>query len=165
MNKDRVLMIIVFWILAYLNIKGYIEINEKEVFGLTIGALIISMSTCFDINIFKNDNKDKSDCSKVKKYSEIILSHRFNIIQKILYSIGFIIMFTVIFIKDNYILNEFMNKFNSNTLMLLSISVTFLSITISNVESQKFKNRIRKYYLDLFEKKIDEINNRGDRDE
>lgn len=52
MNKDKRLMIIVFGILAMLNINGGLIINESSVFGLTLGALIIIISTCFD---FSND--------------------------------------------------------------------------------------------------------------
>lgn len=157
MNKDKRLMVIVFGILSLLSINTYLIINERSVFGLTLGALIISLSTCFD---FPEDlNKDKIEKAKNEKWS-ILNANKYKIIQEVLYSIGFVVMFIILFIKPDTIVDEFMQKINSNTLMLMSICITFLSITISDINTKAQRNNIRKYYLDLFEGKVLEIEKR-----
>lgn len=150
MSKEKVLMSVLFGLLAFFNINGYLIINERAVFGLTFGALIISMSTCFDFpkTIEKGNSRD---------LSTIIKSNKYKIIQTIIYSLGFLSMFIIIFVKPDTIIDDFMKKFDSNTLMLMSISITFFSITVSNVNTNTYRNNIRKHYLDLFEKRIDEI--------
>lgn len=150
MNKEKVLMSVLFGLLAFLNINGYLIINERSVFGLTFGALIISISTCFDFpQIIEKEDSDN--------LFTVIKSNKYKIIQTIMYSLGFLSMYIIIFIKSDTIIDTFMKKFDSNTLMLMSISITFLSITVSNVNTNTYRNNIRKYYLDLFEKRIDEI--------
>lgn len=156
MNKDKRLMVIVFGILAVLNINGYLIINERSVFGLTLGALIISISTCFD---FPDDLRAKTTQKAKNKWS-ILNVNKYKIIQETLYSIGFVVMFIVLFIKPDTIVDEFMNNIDSNTLMLMSICVTFLSIEISDINSKTKRNNIRKYYLDLYESKVEEIEKR-----
>ncbi|WP_346889385.1 hypothetical protein [Clostridium sp. UBA1056] len=73
MNKDKRLMVIVLGILAVLNINGYLIINERSVFGLTLGALIISISTCFDFpddlsKEIKQKEKNKWNILNINKW-------------------------------------------------------------------------------------------------
>ena len=143
----------VFGILSILNVNGYLIINARSVFGLTLGALIISISTCFD---FPDDLNAKS-VEKIKNNLSIFNVNKYKIIQEVLYNIGFVVMFIVLFIKPDTIVDDFMKKIDSNTLMLMSICVTFLSIEISDINSKTKRNNIRKYYLDLYENKIVEI--------
>lgn len=66
-------------------------------------------------------------------------------------------MFVVLFIKPDTIVDEFMSNIDSNTLMLMSICVTFFSIEISDINSKTKRNNVRKYYLNLYENKVVEI--------
>ena len=49
MSKNKRLMVVVFSVLTILSVCDYIEIDEKSIFGLAIGALIISIATCFEL--------------------------------------------------------------------------------------------------------------------
>lgn len=139
MNKSKRLMVVVFAVLTILSICDYIEISEKSIFGLAIGALIISISTCFELP--EDVEKMRYEKCKNTKVSKI-LSNKNRFVQEVLYYIGFIVMFIILFVKPDTVIDVAIKNFNIVTIILLAITINFLSMCIADINTR----RIRRYY-------------------
>ncbi|MGL5614437.1 hypothetical protein [Cetobacterium sp.] len=112
---------VIFLVMTVLNALNIIEIPVYGIYSLTLGALFICISTCC-----------KSNRIKIGWYS---------------FGIG--VMTVGVYIKSNDFINVLIDKIDSNTLMLLSLSVTFASLIVANISVEKQRNRVDKYAEDL----------------
>lgn len=114
MDKHKCIITFIFFMMAFLNFYGLLYIQSYGVFGLTFGALLICISTCFEgsLNI-KNVNI-------------------WNMIKNLFYFGGWVFIVITTYLKENRNFQSFMNAFDGNTLMLLSLGFTFLSLMISD---------------------------------
>lgn len=135
---ERWLFFIVFFTLALLNQSKLIEITDSQIFALTIGPLIISISTCFSFSTSKELKWINIKWIK-KLYNE-----KYSVLSKGIYAIGFSTMFIFLFLKEDTFISDLMNHFSSTTLMLLAIAVTFLSISISDNNSNRNMKKVEK---------------------
>lgn len=139
MIKSKRLMVVVFAVLTILSICDYVEINEKSIFGLAIGALIISISTCFELP--EDVEKMRYEQCKNTKFGKI-LANKNRVIQEVLYYVGFIVMFIILFVKPDTVIDAAIKNFNIATIILLAITINFLSMCIADINTR----RIRRYY-------------------
>ena len=139
MNKNKRLMVVVFSVLTILSVCDYIEIDEKSIFGLAIGALIISIATCFELP--EDVEKMKNEKYKNSKFNKI-LTNKNRIVQELLYYIGFVDMFIILFLKPDTVMDTIIKKFNIEIIILLAITINFLSMCIADINTR----RIRRYY-------------------
>lgn len=116
MKNHKLLFSIIFFVMAILQQINIIYINAQSVFGMTLGSLLISISTCYDDDY----------TIKIKKLKKQIRIGK--LIRTIIYSIGFAIIFIFTFINENEVLNTLMDKLDENTLLLLAMSSTFISM-------------------------------------
>ncbi|NOH17268.1 hypothetical protein [Clostridium cochlearium] len=131
-DKHKFIITLIFFIMSALNFYGLLNIQPYGVFGLTFGALLICISTCFEGNL------------NVKSINI------WKIIKNLFYFGGWIFIVITVYLKENLTLKEFMMAFNGNTLMLLSLSFTFLSLMVSdwNQKNQKEKNANERKRID-----------------
>ena len=139
MSKNKRLMVVVFSVLTILSVCDYIEIDEKSIFGLAIGALIISIATCFELP--EDVEKMKNEKYKNSKFNKI-LTNKNRIVQELLYYIGFVDMFIILFLKPDTVMDTIIKKFNIEIIILLAITINFLSMCIADINTR----RIRRYY-------------------
>ncbi|CDM67303.1 putative membrane protein [Clostridium bornimense] len=139
MIKSKRLMVVVFAVLTILSICDYVEINEKSIFGLAIGALIISISTCFELP--EDVEKMRYEQCKNTKFGKV-LANKNRVIQEVLYYVGFIVMFIILFVKPDTVIDAAIKNFNIATIILLAITINFLSMCIADINTR----RIRRYY-------------------
>jgi hypothetical protein len=125
MNKDKFIITVIFFIMAILNYFGVLSIDAKGVFGITSGALMICISTCFEgdlhikgVNIWK-------------------------IVKYIFYFTGWILIVVTVYLKESDMLKNIMIAFDSNTLMLLSLGFTFLSLIVSETNQSRQNETIK----------------------
>jgi hypothetical protein len=118
--------------MSVLNFYGLLNIQPYGVFGLTFGALLICISTCFEGNL----NVKNIDI--------------WEIIKNLFYFGGWIFIVITVYLKENAAFKEFMTSFNGDTLMLLSLAFTFLSLMVSdwNQKNQKEKNANERKRID-----------------
>lgn len=130
----KFIITIIFFIMSFLNIIGFIHIETYAVFGMTFGSLLICISTCFEGRnlIYKKLNLDI-----------------FKLVKNIFYILGWIFIIIGAYLKSNYIFDEMIEVFNSDTLMLLSLGFTFLSLIIGDINQKKEKERIDKQSKEL----------------
>ena len=139
MSKNKRLMVVDFSVLTILSVCDYIEIDEKSIFGLAIGALIISIATCFELP--EDVEKMKNEKYKNSKFNKI-LTNKNRIVQELLYYIGFVDMFIILFLKPDTVMDTIIKKFNIEIIILLAITINFLSMCIADINTR----RIRRYY-------------------
>ena len=139
MSKNKRLMVVVFSVLTILSVCDYIEIDEKSIFGLAIGALIISIATCFELP--EDVEKMKNEKYKNSKFNKI-LTNKNRIVQELLYYIGFVDIFIILFLKPDTVMDTIIKKFNIEIIILLAITINFLSMCIADINTR----RIRRYY-------------------
>lgn len=139
MSKNKRLMVVIFSVLTILSVCDYIEIDEKSIFGLAIGALIISIATCFELP--EDVEKMKNEKYKNSKFNKI-LTNKNRIVQELLYYIGFVDMFIILFLKPDTVMDTIIKKFNIEIIILLAITINFLSMCIADINTR----RIRRYY-------------------
>lgn len=121
-DKHKLIITLIFFIMSALNFYGLLNIQSYGVFGLTVGALFICISTCFEGSLYiKNIDIWK-------------------IIKDIFYFSGWMFMVVIVYFKENTTFKELIMVFDSETLMLLSLGFTFLSLMVSdwNQEEKKF---------------------------
>lgn len=133
-DKHKFIITLIFFMMAFLNFYGLLEIKPYGVFGLTFGALLICISTCFEgsLNI-KNINV-------------------WNGIKNIFYFSGWIFIVIAIYLKDNEVFKSFIDAFDGNTLTVLSLGFTFLSLMVSDWNQKKQKDQ-----MEQESKKLDEL--------
>lgn len=131
-DKHKLIITLIFFVMSALNYNGLLNIQSYGVFGLTFGALLICISTCFEGNL----NVKGIDIWKI--------------IKNLFYFGGWIFIVITVYLKENPAINEFMMAFNGNTLMLLSLAFTFLSLMVSdwNQKNQKEENANEKKRID-----------------
>lgn len=125
MKNHKLLFSIIFFVMAILQQINIIYINAQSVFGMTLGSLLISISTCYDDDY----------TIKIKKSKKQIRIGK--LIRTIIYSIGFAIIFIFTFINENEVLNALMDKLDENTLLLLAMSSTFISMNQGCEDNKK----------------------------
>lgn len=142
--SDRAILTIVFFILGFLNLLGYMEFTTNAIFGLTFGCFLISVFSCFEIE-------------KEVKGKKIFI-----ILRDILKVMSYLSMIGFAFIKNNPVVQDFMKSFDDKTMLLLSIGFSLFAITTSEIESKRKLENIKR---DTTKKMIDEFNKRieGDR--
>lgn len=113
-DKHKFIIMLIFIIMSILNFYDLLNIQPYGVFGLTFGALLICISTCFEGNL------------KIKNIDI------WKIIKNLFYFGGWIFIVVTVYLKKNLTLKNFMIAFNGNTLMLLSLGFTFLSLMVSD---------------------------------
>ncbi len=131
----KILIFLIFYSMTILNWFGYIYITEYGIFGMTVGGLFVCISTCFQGN---------------KTYGKKIKIRITYIFQKFIYGLGWFFIVISAYFKKNFILDSLIQSLDSNTLMLLSLSVTFLSLIIADKSQLRQKER-----LEEIEKRID----------
>lgn len=138
-DKHKFIITLIFFIMAFLNFHGLLEIKLYGIFGLTFGALLICISTCFEgsLNI-KNINV-------------------WNGIKNIFYFSGWIFIVIAVYLKDNKKIKRFIDVFDGNTLMLLSLAFTFLSLMVSDWNQENQKEQ-----MEQESKKLDKLINTQD---
>jgi 1,4-dihydroxy-2-naphthoate octaprenyltransferase len=131
-DKHKLIITLIFFIMSVLNFYGLLNIQPYGVFGLTFGALLICISTCFEGNL----NVKNIDI--------------WEIIKNLFYFGGWIFIVITVYLKENAAFKEFMTSFNGDTLMLLSLAFTFLSLMVSdwNQKNQKEKNANERKRID-----------------
>lgn len=123
----KILIFLIFCSMTILNWFGYINITSYGIFGLTFGGLFICISTCF---------QGKRTYGKKMK---IRITYIF---QKFIYGLGWFFIVVSVYFKKNFILDSLIQSLDSNTLMLLSLAVTFLSLIIADKSQLKQKERL-----------------------
>ena len=106
---------------------------------MAIGALIISIATCFELP--EDVEKMKNEKYKNSKFNKI-LTNKNRIVQELLYYIGFVDMFIILFLKPDTVMDTIIKKFNIEIIILLAITINFLSMCIADINTR----RIRRYY-------------------
>ena len=133
-DKHKLIITIIFFLMAFLNFYKLLDIKSYGVFGLTFGALLICISTCFEGSL---------------KFGKIDIWCG---LKNIFYSTGWIFIVVSIYLKDNKLFNGFIEAFDNNTLMLLSLAFTFLSLMVS-----EWGQRCQKKIIEQEGKKLDEL--------
>lgn len=123
-DKHKFIIALIFFMMAFLNFYGLLEIKLYGVFGLTFGALLICISTCFEGNL---------NTRKINVWS---------VIKNIFYFLGWIFIVIAIYLKDNEFFKSFIDAFDGNTLMLLSLAFTFLSLMVSDWNQKNQEEQI-----------------------
>lgn len=141
MDKHKFIITVIFFIMAILNNFGLLIIDEKGVFGITFGALMICVSTCFEGDFY------------------IVKINAWKIIKNTFYFMGWIFIVVTVYLKDNVILKNIMETFESSTLMLLSLGFTFLALMVSQFNLKKHDEIIKEESIRL-DTLITEQNNR-----
>lgn len=113
----NLILSVIYLILAIINICGGVSIDEPSIFGMTIGTLFLCLAQVVE------------DGSKIKFLMNFL-------------GIGGIIIIPLL----NYS-TELIKYSDSNTWMLLSLSITFLSNFIAKVNDEKKQNEIKKQEL------------------
>lgn len=104
MLNIRLIIFIVFCLLTLFNMMNWISITEIGVFGMTAGAIFITLADIFENNIIKN----------------------------IYYLAGGIFIGVFPFLKNFKCIEDLIKSVDQNTFMLASISALFLSIYINH---------------------------------
>jgi hypothetical protein len=125
-DKHKFIITIIFFIMSFLNYFGFLSIHTYGVFGITFGALMICISTCFEGDLYLG-NLDI-----------------WKIIKNFFYVIGWIFIVITVYLKQNDVLINLINIFDSNTLMLLSLAFTFLSLMVSDWNQKRQSEIIEK---------------------
>ena len=124
-----------FLVLAVLSYFDKVNVNEYYVFGLTIGAILISMSSCFEYESKKNINYYIKICFIFLGWTSII-------------AIG---------VLRAPILDTIIVKFDDKTLLFLSLGYTIIGTIVSDINTKnkvlKSEESIRKEY----NKEIEEL--------
>ncbi|NKF07955.1 hypothetical protein J1C67_05765 [Clostridium gasigenes] len=128
-NFDKILIFLIFLMMAYLNYIGYIAITDYGIFGLTFGGLLVCISTCFQGK---------------KSYGYKIKIKTTYIIKQIFYATGWGFIVISAYLKNNIFLDSLLEALDANTLMLLSLAITFLSLIVAEKARLNQKKRIDK---------------------
>lgn len=113
----NLILSVIYLILAIINICGGVSIDEPSIFGMTIGTLFLCLAQVVE------------DGSKIK------------------FLMNFLGMGAIIIIPLLNYSTELIKYSDSNTWMLLSLSITFLSNFIAKVNDEKKQNEIKKQEL------------------
>lgn len=142
MSIMNAILSIAFFVLAGLSYLDVVDLNEYYIFGLTVGALLISMSSCFEF-------EDKNEKNYFIKIGFI--------------TAGWISIIAIGVIKVP-ILDDVIAAFNADTLLFLSLGYTLVSIVVNDNNSKnnqlKLENEIRKEYEKYIEELLKKINSR-----
>lgn len=87
-DKHKLIITIIFFLLAYLNFFNFIQIGSYGAFGLSFGALLICISTCFE--------------GKFVLYNIDI----WNVLKNILYFLGWIFIVVGVYLKKIIFLKD-----------------------------------------------------------
>jgi hypothetical protein len=127
LKNDKVALAIVFLSLSALNYFQVTEISEKAVFGFTVGALFMSISAGFDGEIII-----------LKKNIQVNIS---SIFKSFFYYSSWLIIFGFLVIKETDFIKQLVTGIDSNTLMLVSLGITMLSIRTSEINARRIEQR------------------------
>ena len=135
MNLMNGILSVSFLVLAVLSYFDKVNVNEYYVFGLSIGAILISMSSCFEYESKKNINYYIKICFIFLGWTSII-------------AIG---------VLRAPILDTIIVKFDDKTLLFLSLGYTIIGTIVSDINTKnkvlKSEESIRKEY----NKEIEEL--------
>ncbi|MEG1310897.1 MAG: hypothetical protein RSD47_02705 [Romboutsia sp.] len=124
MKNHKLLFGFIFFFMAILQQFEVIYINSKSVFGMTLGSLLVSISTCYsDDFILKTPGSRKQ--VRIGK-----------LLRRVIYSVGFSIIIIFTYINENDTLSHLMDKLDENTLLLLAMSVTFISMNVGGAKDK-----------------------------
>lgn len=123
-DKHKCIITVIFFLMSFLNFFNLLNIQSYGVFGLSIGALFICISTCFEGEL------------------TMIGINVWSVIKNIFYFAGWIFIVISIYLKQNIFFDTLIKAFDSNTLMLLSLGFTFLSLIVSDWSQKKQQEKI-----------------------
>lgn len=104
MLNIRFIIFLVFFLLTLCNMFDFISITMIGVFGMTVGAIFITLGEIFESEAVRN----------------------------IYYITGATFIGVSPFLKDFKLINDLVSSVDSNTLMLVSITALFLSIYVNH---------------------------------
>lgn len=122
----KLTFVITFLSLTIANVCEVLEFTQSAVIGLTLGALLISIATCYDF------------LDKTEKKVSIILN-----------SSGMIVMLIGLLVKPLSSVDTWLQSWDENTLLLLSLATLFASLYIADVKNTQDVNKIKELIVKL----------------
>ncbi len=135
MNLMNGILSVSFLVLAVLSYFNKVSVNEYYVFGLTIGAILISISSCFEY-------EGKNNRNYYLKIGFIFLGW---------------ISIIVIGVLKAPVLDTVITKFDATTLLFLSLGYTLIGTIVNDITT---KNKVLKSESSIreeYNKKIEEL--------
>lgn len=128
-NSQKVILLlgIIFILVAPLYSLGYISLNSISIFGFSLGALSMSISSLLD--------------NPLKRDSEQHLLRK--IIKGFFFYLSIVLVILSLMIKPGIpIIEKIINSIDSNVFLLYSIGFSFLTLHISDIYKTKFQTKV-----------------------